>query len=413
MPKPAGEAAPNELLIYERRKRHWIREDVVEKIRKLDNTAGVDANTVGRWERGITEPTAHHLRLLTTLYERSIEELGYVSEDRIPFWNVESFSLHNPFFIGREDILKKLHAIPALRDEHRKKYPLKLPLQQLPQALIGLGGIGKTQIALQYAYRYMHDYHTIVWLRADSLQTLRSDFAAIATLLNLPEKQLPDQEQIIVAVKQWLRSMTRWLLIFDDVETPETIYSFLPSPCYGHILITTRSQSFVPEIGAQSVEVDEMTQEEAMDFLLQRARIIERAGSHTSALQTDRTLARTITETLGRLPLALDQAGAYIQRTQCGLSGYYDAYQKNLALTSFNTDNTLMPKNCCSEGWRYANNSSDRSTLKLLTASATWDSFITINIGITRQSPSISEHWRSMSNYLDQPILHSPIYFTI
>ena len=74
MPKPAGEAAPNELLIYERRKRHWIREDVVEKIRKLDNTAGVDANTVGRWERGITEPAAHHLSLLSTLYERSIIE---------------------------------------------------------------------------------------------------------------------------------------------------------------------------------------------------------------------------------------------------------------------------------------------------------------------------------------------------
>ena len=57
--------------------------------------------------------------------------------------------------------------------------------------LVGLGGIGKTQIALAYAYRYMHDYHTIVWLRADSLQTFRLDFASIATLLNLPEKQQP------------------------------------------------------------------------------------------------------------------------------------------------------------------------------------------------------------------------------
>src|SRR5215470_9653236 len=114
MPKTASEAVPNELLIYERKKRRWTRDDVVEKIFNLELTAGVDANTVGRWERGITEPTAHHLRLLTTLYKRSIEELGYASEDRIPFWNVDSFSLPNPFFIGREDIFKKLHAVPAL-----------------------------------------------------------------------------------------------------------------------------------------------------------------------------------------------------------------------------------------------------------------------------------------------------------
>lgn len=328
MPKPASEAVPNELLLYERRKRRWTRDDVVENILNLENAASVDANTVGRWERGITEPTARHLRLLTTLYQRSIEELGYVSEDSIPFWNIDRFSLRNPFFIGRENFFQKLHAIPALRDEHRKQYPRQLPLEQLPQALVGLGGIGKTQIALEYAYQYMHDYHTCVWLRADSLQTLRLDFAAIATLLNLPEKQQPDQEHIIAAVKHWLKSMTRWLLIFDNADNLESIYNFIPSPCYGHILITTRSQSFVPEIGAQFIEVDEMTREEAMDFFLQRARIIDRTASHNGASPTDQTLAHTITETLGRLPLALDQAGAYIQRTQCGLLRYYDSYQK-------------------------------------------------------------------------------------
>ena len=328
MPKPASEAVPNELLQYERKKRHWTRDDVVESILKIEETAGVDANTVGRWERGSTEPSAHHLRLLTRLYERSIEELGYVSEDRIPFWNVDSFSLPNPFFTGREDYLEQLHHVSTLRDEYQKEYPRKLPLQQRPQVLAGLGGIGKTQIALEYAYRYMRDYHTVVWLRADSLQTLSLDFAAIATLLNLSDKGQADQEQIISAVKQWLISMTRWLLIFDDADDPENINKFIPSPCYGHILITTRSHSFASEIGAQSVEVDEMTREEAMDFLLQRAGIIDRVASHSDALQADQTLARTIAVTLGRLPLALDQAGAYIQRTQCGLSRYYESYQK-------------------------------------------------------------------------------------
>ena len=90
----------------------------------LRHDAGVDANTVGRWERGITEPTAHHLRLLTTLYKRSIEELGYVSADRIPFWNIDSFSLPNPFFTAVRDFLEKLHSVPTLRDEHRKNFPV-------------------------------------------------------------------------------------------------------------------------------------------------------------------------------------------------------------------------------------------------------------------------------------------------
>lgn len=328
MTKPASEAIPNELLLYERKKRYWTREDVEENILAIDEEATVDANTVGRWERGVTEPTAHHLRLLTMLYQRSVEELGYVSEDRIPFCNLERFSLPNPFFTGRESFFEKLLVLPALRDEYQKKNPRKLPLQQRPQALTGLGGIGKTQIALAYAYRYMHNYHTIVWLRADSLQTLRVDFAAIATLLNLPEKQQTDQEQIITAVKRWFTNTSRWLLIFDNADTAENIYDFIPSPCYGHLLITTRSQSFAPEIGAYPVEVDEMAHEEAMDFLLQRAGIIEQSSSYARASQADQNLAQKITETLGRLPLALDQAGAYIQRTQCGLSKYYDSYQK-------------------------------------------------------------------------------------
>src|SRR5579872_1856826 len=221
MPKSASEADPNELLLYERRKRHWTRDDVVQNILNIDANAGVDANTVGRWERGITEPTSHYLNLLTILYGRSIEELGYVAEGSIPFWNINSVSSPNPFFTGREDILWKLHTVPILRDEHRQQNPRKLPAQHRPQVLSGLGGIGKTQIALAYAYRYMHDYHTIVWLRADTLQTLRSDFAAIATLLNLPEKQQREQEQIIADVKRWFTYMTRWLLIFDDVDNPE------------------------------------------------------------------------------------------------------------------------------------------------------------------------------------------------
>jgi len=308
MAKLTDNTIPNELLIHERKKRLWTLADVASQIVGL----GLDGQkAVSRWELGKVIPEYKNLRQLENIYGRNAKELGYPDEGTIPFFSVPN--LRNPFFTGREDTLEKLHAVATLRDEYRKEHPHKRPLEQLPRALTGLGGIGKTQIAIEYAYRHVYEYHTIVWLHANSPEILRSEFAAIATLVNLSAKQLQDQDEIIAAVKYWLTRMTRWLLIFDNVESAESIYEFVPSPCHGHIILTTRSHATGKY--AQRIEVEEMQLEEGANFLLKRVKV-------TVPSEKDYSLAKDISQMLEGLPLALDQAGAYIEETGDSLSNY-------------------------------------------------------------------------------------------
>ena len=135
----------------------------------------------------------------------------------------------NRFFTGRESILDALHS--ALLVDHRA-------------ALSGFGGIGKTQIAIEYAYRYGAEYEVVLWARAASVQTLTADFIAIASLPGLLTVKLEDQNLIIAAVKRWLESNGGWLLILDSADKPELVKDFLPLDPMGLILLTSRAQVF-------------------------------------------------------------------------------------------------------------------------------------------------------------------------
>jgi len=311
--KLAATALPNELLRYEREQRNWTQEYVAEQI------GAPDPKMVGKWERGNTTPQLHYCKQLARLFEKSTRELGLVRRGEVPFWNVPY--RQNPFFTGREDILTRLHE--ALRSD-------KTAALTQPYALSGLGGVGKTQTAVEYAYRFRHQCYAILWVRADSSEVLTSDFAAIAALLHLPEQNEQDLSRTMAAVKQWLTAVSRWLLIFDNVDDLQIINDFIPSPCRGHALLTTRTN--VTGTLAQSIEIDTMEAEEAAFFLLRRAKIIALDASQNDATDIDYNQARTISHALGGLPLALDQAGAYIEETQCSLLDYLNLYQSRREL---------------------------------------------------------------------------------
>ena len=111
---------------------------------------------------------------------------------------------HNPFFTGREDILEDLH--------QRLTSDQTAALSQTA-AISGLGGIGKTQTAVEYAYRHREAYQAVLWTQADTKTNLNNSYQAIADLLELPGRD--DPEQVISAVKRWLETESGWLLVFD------------------------------------------------------------------------------------------------------------------------------------------------------------------------------------------------------
>lgn len=197
----------------------------------------------------------------------------------------------------------------------------------IPQPVSGLGGIGKTQLAVEYAYRHRDKYKAILWASADSRETLVSDYVKIATLLKFPKKYTENQTHAVNAVKYWLEHNDNWLLIFDNADNPTIVKEFQPSlSSKGHILLTTQMQS----IGrmAQSIGIEGMEIVEGALFLLRRVNIIDRNATLESASKEDRIEAQKISDILGGFPLALDQAGAYIEETSCSLSDYLDRYQK-------------------------------------------------------------------------------------
>ncbi|HEV7920271.1 MAG TPA: FxSxx-COOH system tetratricopeptide repeat protein [Thermoanaerobaculia bacterium] len=193
----------------------------------------------------------------------------------------------NRHFIGRDALLATIHEQRGL------------------VALHGLGGIGKTQIALEYAYRYGDQYDLIWWIDSAEPTTRASMYADLAPRLGLPAA---DQPAAIAIVRQELEHRDRWLLIFDNVEEPKDLDPYLPRRGEGHALITSRAQTWGAI--ATALTVQPLEREASIELILSRTG------------QLDRQAANELAEELGDLPLALAQAGAYLEKTAISVAQY-------------------------------------------------------------------------------------------
>ncbi len=239
-----------------------------------------------------------------------------------PPWDVPY--QHNLFFVDYQDILRHLHETFTSGKAKR-------------QVISGMGGIGKTQTAVEYAHSYRKDYQYVFWARAGSAATLVSDYVNIAQLVELPLKNDLDQNVVVSAIKRWLEIKMGWLLILDDVNDFEMVNDFLPTGGTGHILLTSRTEAIGNFVGnCEGVVLKEMEPKDGALFLLRRLKIIAQNALLGSASPADRAKAEDISQEVGGLPLALDQAGAYILEqagayikvTEYDLSAYLKDYRK-------------------------------------------------------------------------------------
>lgn len=232
-----------------------------------------------------------------------------------PIWNIPY--PRNPFFLGRDEILVHLH--------HLLQANQTTALSQ-PQAVSGLGGIGKTQLALEYAYRYHQDYQAVLWAHAESHETLVSSYISLASLLHLPEREAKEQEITVLAVKNWLQAHRGWLLVLDNADDLTILYAFVPPVPGGHLLLTTRATATGRL--AHRIEIEILTPKQGALFFLRRSGLLPPDATLEDASPHEQSLAIQLSRELGGLPLALDQAGAYVEQTSTNLVEYWQLYQQ-------------------------------------------------------------------------------------
>ena len=231
---------------------------------------------------------------LELLRPKSTEPPGKISNIPLP---------HNPNFTGRVDLLDRLHAVLTSG---------QYAAVTQTQAITGLGGVGKTQLALEYTYRHLADYETVWWVKSEEPATLAADYTSLAAKLDLPEKTSPDQNVITEAVRIWLEQNESWLLVFDNAQDPEDLEDYLPRTGAGHVIITSRNPNWGGIV--RTLPVDVFSRDESIEFLRNRTRQDDGADA--------------LADALGDLPLALEQAGAYIEETGISLSDYLKRFQE-------------------------------------------------------------------------------------
>ncbi|MER5884982.1 FxSxx-COOH system tetratricopeptide repeat protein [Streptomyces sp. NPDC001941] len=221
-------------------------------------------------------------------------------------WNMRP---RHAWFTGRASILERLR--DRLRGDTRSA-------RRFPQVLYGLGGVGKTQVAREYAHRFRADYDLVWWVEAEQPDRVLSSMAELAQAMD------PRASEVVAdAARAALNSLrrgspyARWLLIFDNVEDLDrTLEMFpdetqpIPAGVYGHILATCRNKPVSTRV--EPMEVDVFTRAESIEHLCRRV-------SKLPARDADR-----VAEAVGDLPLAVEVAAAWLAETATPVDAYVE-----------------------------------------------------------------------------------------
>jgi Tfp pilus assembly protein PilF len=213
----------------------------------------------------------------------------------------------NVHFTGREDELADLNRSLTSDQASRRV-----------QVICGLGGVGKTQLALEYLYRNRDSYNVVWWINADEPATLALGYAKLASQLGMRIPEGISLDDIRHALRRLLDTRNDYLLVFDNVSSPEDIKNYLPIERKGHVLITSRNPNW--DQIARTLALRPMKRVDSVQFLL-----------HRTGVSKPDTAVGLLAQALGDLPLAMEQAAACIERTRMDFSGYLKRFETHWA----------------------------------------------------------------------------------
>ncbi|WP_151480346.1 FxSxx-COOH system tetratricopeptide repeat protein, partial [Streptomyces albicerus] len=204
-----------------------------------------------------------------------------------------SVPLRNTSFVGRTALLRAVEDQLGAQDT----------AAVLPHALQGMGGVGKSQLALEYVYRHQRDYKVICWIPAERESLILAALAGLAARLRIAPGQeggLPAANTAVPAVLEALRTgipYDNWLLVFDNAENVEAVRSYFPANGPGKIIVTSRNRDW--ERVATPLPVNVFERGESIQLLQKRSPDLSEGD------------ADRLADALGDLPLAVEQAGAW------------------------------------------------------------------------------------------------------
>ncbi|MFC4531155.1 FxSxx-COOH system tetratricopeptide repeat protein [Sphaerisporangium dianthi] len=211
----------------------------------------------------------------------------------------------NVGFTNRTEAIDRIHAV--LRSESAGDDVRSCVLQ-------GLGGVGKTSLAAEYAYRFRSEYALIWWVRAEPQAIAADDLGRLFAALT--GEAVPDQVDVPARLWRELMSVRPWLLIYDDAVDRAALRKIWPVGGAGHVIITSRADAW-SDLADETITVDVFSHDDAVTLLRARTR------------SDDRASAAEVADKLGRLPLALVQAASYVNQTKTTLEHYAELVERH------------------------------------------------------------------------------------